>query len=135
MHDSKVKVALGGNISDVGWDPLLLAEFQHLCRGLRVINGAQHHIRIVQVGGFEISIDMGDLFLGDSVGNFFVQSTGRADDGDAGVRAAEADEGGQAAERREVALRHEREHHDVIGALVIIGFGHDDRIRDSGGAR
>jgi hypothetical protein len=29
-----------------------------------------------------------------------------------------------------VALRHEREQHDVIGALVVIGFGHD-----GGGAR
>lgn len=28
---------------------------------------------------------MGDLFLGDSVGNFFVQSTGWADDSDAGI--------------------------------------------------
>jgi hypothetical protein len=56
--------------------------------------------------------------------------SGGGDDGDASVGAAAAEERGQAAERREVALRHEREQHDVIGALVVIGFGHD-----GGGAR
>ena len=50
-------------------------------RSLWVVNGAEHHIRSVEIAWFEVTIYVRDLFLSDAEGNFFIQAGRRADDG------------------------------------------------------
>lgn len=80
MHAPKVEVALRRHIGNVGGYPLLLAQLPHLCGGFGVVNGAQDHVRVVEVCRLEVSVDVRDLAFGDSKGDLIVQTGGRADD-------------------------------------------------------
>jgi len=85
MDTAKIEVALGRHVGNVGWDPLLLAQFPYLAGSLRVVDGGKNHVGAVEICGIEVPIDVGHLLLGDSMGNFGVQSGGRADDRDVGI--------------------------------------------------
>lgn len=74
VDTAKVEVAFRWDICDVCWDPSLLAQLPDLRRGFRVVNGAEHHVGIVQVAWLEGTVDIRHLLLGDSKGHLLVQS-------------------------------------------------------------
>ena len=85
MDAAEVEVALWRYISNVGRDLPLLAQLPDDRRGCRIVDGDQHHVGSVQVGGLEVSVDVGHLVLRDTEGDFIVESRLRTDDGDAGI--------------------------------------------------
>lgn len=85
MNTAKVEVALRRNICNVGGNLFLLTQLPYHCGRIWIVNGDHDHVCIVEVGGFEHAVDMCDLLLGNSVGDFFVQTRGRTDDRNVGV--------------------------------------------------
>ena len=89
---AKVKVALGGHVGDVCGDAALLAQLVDLRRGVRVVDGRQHHVDAVEVRGLELAVDMVDLALLDAVGDLFVEAVAGRHDGDVGVGIEDVDD-------------------------------------------
>jgi hypothetical protein len=58
MNTAKVEIALRWYISNVCCNAPFLAQLPDLSRGFRVVNGAEHHIRIIEVAGLEIAINV-----------------------------------------------------------------------------
>jgi hypothetical protein len=74
VHAAKVEVALGRHVGDVGRYAPLLAELVYLGRGGRVVDGAEHHVDVVEVGGLKGARDVGDLGEGGAVGDFGIEA-------------------------------------------------------------
>lgn len=94
MHGAKVEVALGGDVGDVDGDSALLAERVDLGGGCGVVDGGEDHgdCGVVEVGGVEGAVDVGDEVLGDAVGDFGDEAGGGGDDGDEGVGVEEVED-------------------------------------------
>lgn len=94
MHGAKVEVALGGDVGDVDGDSALLAERVDLGGGCGVVDGGEDHgdCGVVEVGGVEGAVDVGDEVLGDAVGDFGDEAGGGGDDGDEGVGIEEVED-------------------------------------------
>ena len=73
MHASKVEIAFGWYICDVGWYAALTTEFVDLGRNFGVIDGAKYHVYIVEVGGFEGAVEVRDLVAGYAICDFGVE--------------------------------------------------------------
>jgi hypothetical protein len=82
---SKIKVAFRRNVRNVCRYPALFAKLPYLCRRFRIVHGAKYHIHAIEIGGFEVAIDMCDLALGNAICDFFVQAVFWADYGDFGI--------------------------------------------------
>jgi hypothetical protein len=85
MDTAKEEIALRGHIGDVGRYAPLFAQLPYLRRRLWVIDSDEHHVGAIEVGGSEFAVDVLDLAPGDAVGDFTIQTRGRADDGDSGI--------------------------------------------------
>lgn len=92
MYASKVEVTLRGYVGDVGRYPLLLAELVYLGGGLRVVYGCQHHVGAIEMMGFELAVDMVDLFLFYPISYLVVEALSWADDRDVGVGVEDIDD-------------------------------------------
>jgi hypothetical protein len=82
---AKVKIALGGYVGDVCGNATLLAETPDNGGSGRVVDGHENHLGAVEVVGFEDTIDMCDLFLGDAESDLGVEARLGTDHDDAGV--------------------------------------------------
>ena len=79
MHGAEIEVAFRGHVGDVGGDPPVFAQVPDLGGGGGVVDGGQHHGpggRVVEVGGLEEPVDVGDLLGGDAVAHFGVEAGG-----------------------------------------------------------
>lgn len=85
MDAAKVKVTFRWHICDISRNLLLLAQFPDYCGRIGVVNGHHDHVCIVEIGRFEDPVDMCDLLLGYTMGDFFIQARGRAHDRNVGV--------------------------------------------------
>lgn len=85
VDTAKVKVAFWWYIGNVGRHFTFLAQFPDDGRGSWVVNGNKNHGCAIQVGGFEETIDVGNLGLFNTVGYFGIEARGRADNGDIGI--------------------------------------------------
>lgn len=85
MHATKVKVAFRRHIGYVCGYTALFAKFPNLSRGFGVVDCAEDHVGIVEIVGLEVAVDMGDLVLGDAIGDFLIETGLRTDDGHFGI--------------------------------------------------
>lgn len=85
MDAAKVKVAFGRHIRNVCGNLLLLAQLPDYRGRLWVVNGHHDHVCIVEIGGFEDSVDVCDLLFGNAMGDFLIQARSRAHDSNVGV--------------------------------------------------
>ena len=85
MHAAKVEVALGRYICDVGGNLLFLAQLEYLRRGFGVVDSGQDHVNAIEIGWFELAVDVIDLLLLNAVCDFIVEAVTWRDNGDFGV--------------------------------------------------
>lgn len=85
MHATKVEIAFGRNIGNVCGYTALLAQFPDLSRGFWIVDCAENHVGIVEIVRLKVAVDMGDLVLGDAIGDFLIQAGLGTDDGHFGV--------------------------------------------------
>ena len=85
MHGAKIEVALWWDVGNVGGDFARVREVVDQCGDGWVVDCGEHHGGVVEVGGLEGPVDVGDLVLGDAVGDFGNKPRGGADDGYEGV--------------------------------------------------
>jgi hypothetical protein len=104
VNAAKVKVTLGRYVGDVGGDPSLLAQLPDDSRCGGIVDGYQHHLGSIEVLGFEQAVDMCDLALADSVGDFVVEAGLGANDNYLciGIEAVEDATGGDLVEKSQV---------------------------------
>lgn len=95
MYTAKVEVALGRNISNVGGNLLLPAELPYSGRGGGIVDGDEDHFGALEIGRFEVAIDMRHLLLADPEADFIVEARRRRDygDGSIGVKAVKNSSG------------------------------------------
>lgn len=82
MNAPKIKVAFGRYVCNVRGYILLFAKLPYNCRGCRVVDCHQDHVGAFEIGRLKDSVDMGDLFLFNSVRNLFIEARRRTDDND-----------------------------------------------------
>ncbi|KAH9871005.1 hypothetical protein J1614_006579 [Plenodomus biglobosus] len=89
---AKIEVALWRDISNVGRDASLLAQFVYLRRGFRVVDCGQDHVDSIEIRGFELAVDIVNLLLLYPIGDFFVEALARGHEGDFGVGVEHVDD-------------------------------------------